>query len=222
MDCRSFGKSLTLISAVLTWILIIMWFIKENGGFQLSHSKYVCDNGYFNLHPFSMVTSVILLLPIGVSSFELFRFKRYVNKLIHGITNSLAIIFLCIGFYVIINCNINLSHQKAGLSVHAYAGFITFIGLIISYLIGLIFFGLKVGSVAIRSKIKVFHKYVGFYSLLFGISTVLMGLTEIASGDNISLLKCAVVFISCLVFGLIVTISRFEDKNDIDGYKTVI
>eukprot|EP01084_Bolivina_argentea_P116920 207672_1 len=202
----------TLLTSVSAFIIITLWLNDTShpkGGFktraQCVSNDTNCD-GYWNWHPMMMSACFVLLLPFGISSFELYPFMRKYNKHIHGVVNTMGVICACVGFSIIIDIHKTLDSRVLCQSVHALCGYVVFGCLCLEYCVGFILYVLKLGG-ALRGSLKPLHKRFGFYTMIFGLATVCMGIVSHTKdhepAKNIITMQFAAILIGFVMFGFI-------------------
>eukprot|EP01084_Bolivina_argentea_P254334 427556_1 len=216
-----FGVTLSLV----TMILIFIWLLSSDGGGLGLRDNTAVTTDYFNWHPLIMSIAFLLFMTPAASIFEIFSLcSRNRNKQIHGLFQSLSIICIIIGYIIIYDCHTILSTHGLALSMHSIAGYIT-IGLcIITYIMGVYLYVLKLGG-QLRGELKPLHKRLGIMSLFMGYSTMLMGMTEKANGLNGNSLILSQVIIglligTCLCIGF--SIIKFINKKHSDFKYAII
>ena len=205
---------ITIGFSVITFLLFVTWISSENaGGLSMRHGKI--SPGYFNWHPLMMSATFLLFMGPAVLAFEVYPFSRALNKKIHGWMNTFAAITITVGLIIIIDCHINLTNKGLLNTVHSICGFMTFSMLSITYLGGVILYGLGFGSNTLKGAFKPYHKRLGTFTLFCGYATMLMGLAEKISDKKMQLGQTIAGFIFLVMIGAVFTVTKFVDKSDL-------
>jgi cytochrome b-561 len=149
-----------IVASIISFILSIAaialaahFFRTYAGSFTLSGAAK------FNLHPFSMIIAIVLLLTISVNVWKL-EPHHYVAKSVHSILNSAAVAFLAFGLWVIFT-------YKTGdhvVSMHSWFGLATAFLIGIQFLFGFCTFLLPFISINIRNRALPIHSFLGITS----------------------------------------------------------
>eukprot|EP01084_Bolivina_argentea_P116922 207676_1 len=209
----------SVFCAVLAFTFILAWLLSDTGGgFGHRHDYFVGEGiKYFNWHPLMMSLAFVLCMPLAIASFELYPCRRIVNKYIHFILNSCAVISATAGLVIIIDIHKYLHNPGAlGQSVHGLCGYVTITILGISYFAGLFMYIFKLGG-SLRGTLKPLHKRFGFYTMIFGLATVCMGIVSHTKdhepAKNIITMQFAAILIGFVMFGFISNVTKFENKD---------
>jgi len=212
--------SLTLISGLITFCIIIIELSRNYGGFSAPFgSKTIHDsNKFFNFHPLAMSLGILLLNIPAILSYEVCCCTIKINKLIHGFCNTLALILMWYGFGVIYYLH-NQPGKKHFNTIHSNIGFIILILFTFIWIVGIVFYGCNLCSLTLKKRIMPIHKRMGISITIMGLSNILLGLTELGFTY---LTRIISVFVLIMVVGIITIIAKFIDKkkgySGIDGH----
>jgi len=209
------------VLALVSYSLVIYWLSSDKlGGFGKRGNTVTAH--YFNWHPFCMSTAFLVFISASVLSFEVLPFARRYNKTIHALLNTFAFIGMIAGFYIIYDCHNNLSSVGSFHTVHGCVGLTIIIIATINYLLGFVFYLLKIGG-NLRGNLKPLHKRIGLCVLIYGFGNIALGLLEqelkkSLTGHIHQLTNAIAVMVilsaMCIVFSLV----RFVDKKDPPEY----
>ena len=208
------GRTTIVVSAI-TFLLFVGWILSDEAG-GLDYRNGKISAGYFNWHPLMMSATFLLFMTPAVLAFEVFPFSRASNKKFHGWMNTFSFITITIGLAVIIDCHINLTNQGLLKTIHSICGYMTFGILSITYFVAAISYGLGVGSGAFKAELKPYHKRLGTFTSFCGYATILLGLLEKVSDDQMKLGQTMAGCIFLVMLGVIFTLTKFVDKSDVD------
>ena len=174
----------------------------------------ILQNTIHSWHPLLMSATFLLFMTPAVLSFEIYPFSRKCNKIIHGTSNSFALMSIIAGLYIILDCHLNLSESGIFNSIHAVCGYMTFGLLCLVWLVGITLYGFGCCSDELKRAAMPYHKRLGIFTLFCGYATMLLGLSETVKEQQLSLgqLMAGCVFLTML--GVIFTIIRFVNKRD--------
>jgi len=204
--------------SLLALVLVIVWLCSEDGGGIDVRDSSGVTAGYFNWHPLMMCVAFLGLMTPGTSAFEVLSAcsPRAVNKNVHAILQTLAIVSMIAAYIVIWDCHMVLSDTGLANSMHSIVGYITIALVLLTYVMGFTLYVLKFGG-SLRGTLKPLHKRLGFISWMLGLVTLMMGMTEKANGSTGATLVLTQVVVGLVVFTAVFVsfaVVKFEDKKD--------
>eukprot|EP01084_Bolivina_argentea_P080510 145825_1 len=203
--------TVTTIVSIITWLIFVGWLLSSTmGGLGNRDDRET----YFNWHPFLMTASIFLFTTPAILSFEIGPCSRTVNKNMHSTFNTLSFISMIIGLIIILDCHINLRPDiKILTSIHAICGWMTFVLLCATYLVGAILYGLGCCSNDLKKNAKPYHKRFGTFTLFCGYATCLLGLGESIVEEQMEWGQLMSGFIFLTMMGVVFTLTKFIDKE---------
>jgi len=151
----------------------------------------------FSWHPVLMVTGTMLCLITALTSYRILPFSKPMQKNIHGIMHTAAVICLSIGLAAIFLAHNDLSHSSSGTysdnftSVHTFVGMAVFVLYGLNYIAGLFHFALPNVDAASNRLANAFlrtHVFLGSFILLLSLAAIETGLMLLTGscGYNVS------------------------------------
>ena len=148
--------SLITCATCLSLLLTVLGWVNSDA---MGNGLSLEDGRQFNWHPVMMILAFILLV-LGIVSFNspvLSQFERKTRKAAHGICMLCAIGCAIFGLYAVFQSHNNTGKDGVFVanmySLHSWVGIGVFSSFGAQFLIGFVFFGAKVGSDSLRSRI---------------------------------------------------------------------
>mmetsp|Transcript_57146 Transcript_57146/g.94945 ORF Transcript_57146/g.94945 Transcript_57146/m.94945 type:complete len:261 (-) Transcript_57146:319-1101(-) len=205
----------TVVVSVLTMVLMLIWILSPAGG-GLGLRETTVTAGYFNWHVICMSLAFLLFMTPASAAFEVFSVcSRGQNKNIHGSFQTMAVICIAIGYYIIYDCHMILGNNGTATSMHSVAGYFTITLVFCNYLMAFTLYVLKMGG-TLRGELKPLHKRLGMVSLVMGYTTMMMGMTEKANslvGSDLLFAQWIVALVILTSLSMMFTVVKFVDKK---------
>ncbi|EDV27273.1 Cytochrome b561 [Trichoplax sp. H2] len=211
---------------LLAFILLTIWVTKFLGGM-------LWDGGAkeFNVHPYCMVISMILLNGEAISFFRIFRHSsKNTVKLAHASIQLVAFTLATVGLSAVFQFHDNKGYPNA-YSMHSWCGLLTVSLFGLQYVFGLVFFVLRFFHENLRQDYLKLHQFFGKIIFAMAIATSLIGIDEeltfagkygqlppVASLGNVLGL---VLIIFGIIVAYIITHTEFERPPSDDEFKAI-
>ena len=163
---------------------------------------------------FADCESVIICLALSFEADALSRGRSF-NKYIHGVLNTLALIGISAGLYIILDCHITLNPEHPGLmnKIHSVCGWICFALFWFDYLLAAWLYGVGVGSDETKQMAMAYHKRIGILTLFSGYTSILLGLVETIDLHDMRVGQLMAGFVILTMGGVICSVIKFSDKK---------
>lgn len=221
--------AIAAIGSLIAFTLIVIWLHDDalGGGLGLRDSSGVTTQ-YFNWHPLLMSLAFLVCMMPAFLGFEVLPCTRNLNKNIHAVLNTCALIAAMAGLGIILDCHNTLTDSGSFHTVHGILGLITLILLVLNYFGGFFMYVLKLGG-ALRGSLKPLHKRMGLFCIMLGLATLCLGVQEKQDKSGLDYttragaLANAIGIIVILSLGAAVfSVAKFVDKKPVEAqYKPI-
>lgn len=160
-----------LTSSVIL-VTVFTWFGLFKNGFEWNPNTTL-----FNLHPTLMTLGLIAIPSLGVLTYRLFPFNKWVQKMIHAGIMLTTILMVVLAITAIEQVKFHSSHTHFW-SIHSWCGLVTITLVCTQYLCGVVYLCPKKIFIKLRSFAVGWHRCFGLIIIWMATITILAGTSE--------------------------------------------
>jgi hypothetical protein len=171
LTCSTFTHLTLFVTVFLMWIYIFNW----------PNPAAAATNGWkFSWHPVLMVSGFVLFMGEALLAYRLLPFDHAVQKRIHFVLHSIALMCASIALWAIItyHSDNDIPHFY---NIHSILGLMTFVLYTAQWIVGVVTMlrpGKPLFSDATRAALMPYHKYVGMLLFCLCWFSMLTGLMD--------------------------------------------
>lgn len=178
--------ALAIFTAIVATAMTIAWADKHD-----ADKKYLgglnWDEKVFNWHPVLMVTGMVFFLACSLVSYRVMGFSKNVQKIVHGIMHTGAIICILTGLAAVVTSHNYTNHNNKGTyspnlySMHSLIGMSAIVLYLTNYILGILNFALPGSNMNIAKAFKPHHIFFGICTLFVGAMAIESGIAELST-----------------------------------------